>query len=436
MSVHRAAKLSVDSINKATSSRGGTPKEKHVRAIVTRTFQRDLSIDEIIRSLARRLEKPHWATVTKALFIFHRCLRDGDPKFIESLQSRSTLIFSLRAFCAANPPNNVYTVFLKKYARYLEEKVSVFRVLGFQFERQKDPCKGIKPPTAFKVIPKLQSQLNALLNCKLKAAIPDLIKSVYVLLLQDTLPLYAHLNDGLVSLLDLFWKLPKQQAQRVLNIYNLYIKETDALIGLYDTGKRFVRNLPTIKMPQNAKLIDQMEDYIKSAPSGDDYIDEPEEKHHKQDIMTSAHGPEDDNAPENKDSSEEEDESSEEEEDPFSFVQNNPFAGFSFVTPVFAQPFAGMQLPPPQANPFSSPSASNPFTPVQPSPFGATPNPFAVAPTPVAPNPYMNPVPQAGNPNPFAPVAFPPAQVPYGQQPAPAPNPFAANSNVNPFLPR
>lgn len=67
------------------------------------------------------------------------------------------------------PPDHIFTVFVKKYAKYLEEKVSVLRLLGFQFENQKDVCNGIKPPRAFKVVPKLQSQLNALLNCKVGA---------------------------------------------------------------------------------------------------------------------------------------------------------------------------------------------------------------------------------------------------------------------------
>ena len=114
----------------------------------------------------------------KALMIFHRCFKNGDPAFMESLKSRSSLIFSLRGFTQLASPSmlfllielisldNFFTFFVKKYAKYLEEKLSVLRLLGFQFENQKDVCKNIKPPKAFKVVPKLQSQLNALLNCK------------------------------------------------------------------------------------------------------------------------------------------------------------------------------------------------------------------------------------------------------------------------------
>jgi hypothetical protein len=57
-------------------------------------------------------------------------------------------------------------VFVKKYAKYLEEKVSVVRNLGFEFEKNKNILKETKIPKAFRIIGKLQSQLNALLNCR------------------------------------------------------------------------------------------------------------------------------------------------------------------------------------------------------------------------------------------------------------------------------
>lgn len=41
--------------------------------------------------------------------------------------------------------------------------------------------------------------------------------------------------------------MSKKEAQRVLDIYNLFVKETDALIGLYDIGKRLVNKLPSVR---------------------------------------------------------------------------------------------------------------------------------------------------------------------------------------------
>lgn len=58
---------------------------------------------------------------------------------------------------------------MTKYAKYLEEKCSVYRLLGYQFEKNKTACKNIKA-AKIKVVHKLQSQFNALLNIKVAFA--------------------------------------------------------------------------------------------------------------------------------------------------------------------------------------------------------------------------------------------------------------------------
>jgi len=258
-------------INKATDHKPNPSKEKHVRAIILRTFSKDNkenSVEQIIRYLSIRLEKTDWAVVLKCLMIFHRCFRDGDSSFIDSMKTRSNMIFSLQKFSATAPATHLYTVFVKKYAKYLEEKVSVLRLLGFQFEKNKDAVKNLKPPKCFKIVPKLQSQLNALLNCKMRTqhvGQNQLIHRTYILIMKDSLILYTLLNDAILQLLDLFWKMKKKNAGKVVSIYKLFVKETDALIGLYEIGKRFVRQLPEIKKAETS-IIESMEKHVDELP--------------------------------------------------------------------------------------------------------------------------------------------------------------------------
>jgi hypothetical protein len=144
---------------------------------------------------------------------------------------------------------NVYTLLVRKYAKYLEEKVSVLRLVGFQFEKNRDACKDLSDKDAFKRVPKLQSQLNALLNCKMRTQHIGknlLLIHTYMLLLKDSLVLYPILNDGVIGLIDRCFKMRKKEAQRVLEIYTLFVKETDALIALYDVSRTFARHLPDI----------------------------------------------------------------------------------------------------------------------------------------------------------------------------------------------
>lgn len=268
------------SVYKATEHKAKPSKEKHVRAIILRSFNKDGSVEEIIRCLAKRLEKQNYAVVLKCLMIFHRCFRDGDASFIEAMKTRSNQVFALRHFSATAPPNHMLTVFVKKYAKYLEEKVSVLRLLSFQFEKNKDAVKGLKPPKCFKTIPKLQSQLNALLNCKMRpqhVGNNQLIHRTYILLMKDSLSLYSMLNEGILQLLDMFWKMDRKNATRVLAIYKLFVKETDALIGLYEIGKTFVRQLPEIHKAETG-IIESMEKYIDTLPGNDDDDDDKKKK--------------------------------------------------------------------------------------------------------------------------------------------------------------
>jgi len=245
-----------------------------------RTFATDTSREDIIRALQQRMEKQNWAVVLKCLMIFHRLFRDGDPGFMETMKTRSGQVFALQRFSAAAHAQHVYTLFVKKYSKYLEEKCSVFRLLGYQFEKSKSAVEGLKPPSCFKIVPKLQSQMNALLNCKMRGAhvgTNQLIHRTYILIMKDSLSLYSMLNEAVLQLLDMFWQMGKTNASKVLNIYKLFCKETDALISLYEIGKTFIRQLPEIN-PAETSIIEAMEKYIEGLESDESEKSDDEEK--------------------------------------------------------------------------------------------------------------------------------------------------------------
>eukprot|EP01122_Echinamoeba_exundans_P008531 TRINITY_DN2846_c0_g2_i1.p1 TRINITY_DN2846_c0_g2~~TRINITY_DN2846_c0_g2_i1.p1 ORF type:complete len:517 (+),score=153.19 TRINITY_DN2846_c0_g2_i1:82-1632(+) len=316
MSTKALKKQIAQAVYKATSSSMKPPKEKHVKRLCLQTFSRDdQANEEMVRCLYKRLEKDNWAVVLKALMVFHRCFRDGDQYFMESLRSKSSSIFALRRFSAVAPQGNVYTLFVRKYAKYLEEKVSVLRLIGLQFEKTRDACKSLPDKEAFKRVPKLQSQLNALLNCKMRAQHVGknlLIVSTYMLLLKDSLVLYPILNDGVIGLIDRCFKMRKKEAQRVLEIYTLFVKETDALITFYDVARTFAQHLPQIHRAKTT-LIDALQQHISKMPDddGEDLPKEEEMMQADEDIPAytagSAGNDDESEEPEDADSSEEDD---------------------------------------------------------------------------------------------------------------------------------
>jgi len=122
------------SIQKATTSSANNPKDRFVKQIVSAS--RDGNSEEVVRSLGRRMEKPHYCVVLKCLMIIHRIFKDSiityySADFIKYLSSGDfETYFSLSHFLTVAPPNDITTHFLKRYSVYLQEKVSVVKKLG------------------------------------------------------------------------------------------------------------------------------------------------------------------------------------------------------------------------------------------------------------------------------------------------------------------
>lgn len=141
--------------------------------------------------------------------------------------------------------------------------------------------KNLSAKEAFKRVPKLQSQLNALLNCKMHQhhiGRNGLLISAYTLLLKDSLILYPQLNVGVIGLIDQVFKMKKTGAKKVLGIYTLFVKETEALIKLYDICRTFTNRLPPIH-PAKATLIEVLNSHISKLEEDDGQEDETEDGH-------------------------------------------------------------------------------------------------------------------------------------------------------------
>jgi len=135
----------------------------------------------------------------------------------------------------------------------------------------------------------------------------------------------------------------KKDAQRTLSIYNLFIRETDSLIGLYDVGNRFIPKLPIVNRV-DAGIVSSMEQYITGGSEHDeDKTEKSNESESSQDhkqahLQTYQAHFETAVAPCSQDSSEEDD-----EPDPFvdSYSQgtSNPFTTSNLNHPVVPASF-------------------------------------------------------------------------------------------------
>lgn len=255
---------------KATKHNLKAPKEKHVRRLIVATHEQSSKNGELIGFIAKRLEVPDWIVVMKTLEVVHRLMRDGNPSFINDLKYKATL-FNLRQFTDISTPEAHYqSIFIRKYGQYIEEKVLVFKLLNVELEKDPAAVKNFSLEEAFEKVPRLQSQLNALLNCRAsKNHINNpIIVYGFTLLLKDSFKLYSALNGATINLLEHYFTMNRTNAVRTLEIYKLFTKETEGIIQFFDITRKFSRSdLPELQHAPTT-LVEALEGYIKDLDAG------------------------------------------------------------------------------------------------------------------------------------------------------------------------
>ncbi|PRP86493.1 ANTH domain-containing protein [Planoprotostelium fungivorum] len=254
---------------KATRHNTKQPKEKHVRRLLA--YSHDAHrVPELIHQLAKRMDVTDWIVVLKTLCVFHRILRDGNGAFISELRYKSS-IFNIRKFSDnSSPEAHNQSIFIRKYSQYLEEKVLLFKLVGVEVEKRPESVKAFSAMECLEKLPRLQSQLNALLNTRgAKEYINNSITiSAFNMLLKDSFPLYRSLNDGIIILLEFYFNMDKPEALKCIEIYKLFSKETDGMIQFFEMSKRFTQSsLPKLQSAPKT-LVDALEKYIEELDSG------------------------------------------------------------------------------------------------------------------------------------------------------------------------
>nr|CAD7457322.1 unnamed protein product [Timema tahoe] len=98
--------------------------------------------------------------------------------------------------------------FIRRYAKYLNEKALSYRTVAFDFckvkrGKEEGTLRTMNPEKLLKTLPVLQSQLDALLefDCTANDLTNGVINMTFMLLFRDLIRLFANYNDGVINLL-------------------------------------------------------------------------------------------------------------------------------------------------------------------------------------------------------------------------------------------
>ncbi|KAJ8409181.1 hypothetical protein AAFF_G00242020 [Aldrovandia affinis] len=214
---------------KATTHEVMAPKKKHLEYLIQATNETNVNIPQLADTLFERSTNASWVVVFKALVSTHHIMVHGNERFIQYLASRSNL-FNLSNFLDKTGSHGYdMSTFIRRYSRYLNEKGFAYRQMAFDYTRVKKGTEGVMrtmaPDKLLKAMSTLQGLIDALLEYDIhpKELTNGVINASFLLLFKDLIKLFACYNDGVINLLEKFFKMKKAECRDALEIYKRFL---------------------------------------------------------------------------------------------------------------------------------------------------------------------------------------------------------------------
>ncbi|XP_037925038.1 phosphatidylinositol-binding clathrin assembly protein LAP isoform X3 [Hermetia illucens] len=222
------------SVCKATTEEMIGPKKKHLDYLVHCTNEPNVSIPHLANLLIERSQNTNWVVVYKALITVHHLLAYGNERFMQYLAS-SNSTFNLSNFLDKGGVQGYdMSPFIRRYAKYLNEKALSYRTVAFDFckvkrGKEEGSLRTMNADKLLKTLPVLQAQLDALLefDCTSNDLSNGVINMCFMLLFRDLIRLFACYNDGIINLLEKYFDMNKKQCRDALDLYKKFLVRMD-----------------------------------------------------------------------------------------------------------------------------------------------------------------------------------------------------------------
>lgn len=229
------------SVCKATTEEMIAPKKKHLDYLVHCTNEPNVSIPQLANLLVERTQNTNWVVVYKALITVHHLLAYGNERFTQYLAS-SNSTFQLSNFLDKSGVQGAagarigydMSPFIRRYAKYLNEKALSYRTVAFDFckvkrGKEEGSLRMMNAEKLLKTLPVLQAQLDGLLefDCTANDLTNGVISMCFMLLFRDLIRLFACYNDGIINLLEKYFDMNKKNAREALDLYKKFLIRMD-----------------------------------------------------------------------------------------------------------------------------------------------------------------------------------------------------------------
>uniref|UniRef100_A0A0B7B4Q0 ENTH domain-containing protein n=1 Tax=Arion vulgaris TaxID=1028688 RepID=A0A0B7B4Q0_9EUPU len=261
------------SVCKATTEEIIGPKKKHIDYLLQCTNEPNVSIPQLADLLIERTQHTSWVVVFKALVSINNLMNYGNERFTQYLASNNCS-FNLTSFVDKGGVQGYdMSTFIRRYAKYLNEKALSYRLMAFDFckvKRGKDDglLRTMNTDKLLKTLPVLQQQLDALLefDCSPNELTNGVITACFMLLFKDLIRLFACYNDGIINLLEKYFDMNKKQCKDALDLYKRFLVRMDKVSEFLKVAENMgidKGDIPDLaKAP--ASLLDALEQHLTS----------------------------------------------------------------------------------------------------------------------------------------------------------------------------
>ncbi|CUS22281.1 LAQU0S05e01838g1_1 [Lachancea quebecensis] len=250
----------------ATKIKMAPPKAKYVDPILLGTAEPH-EFREIMHALDARVQDTAWTIVYKSLIVVHLMIREGEPLVTIKYLSKNQDFFSLKDIFHSKLSSGDLQA-LRRYRDYLRTRCEEYANTGKDYVRENNSSltasAASDPKLSLSHVESLEAQISALIKNRYSQYDlgNDLLLTAFRLLVQDLLVLYNSLNEGIITLLESFFELTHQDAERTLKLYKRFVELTESVVKYLKTGKAVGLKIPVIKHI-TTKLIRSLEEHLK-----------------------------------------------------------------------------------------------------------------------------------------------------------------------------
>eukprot|EP01063_Lacrimia_lanifica_P036844 TRINITY_DN7413_c0_g1_i1.p1 TRINITY_DN7413_c0_g1~~TRINITY_DN7413_c0_g1_i1.p1 ORF type:complete len:568 (+),score=219.45 TRINITY_DN7413_c0_g1_i1:67-1770(+) len=279
-------------IYKATSHKLKPPNEKHVARLLEAShghYSDDdrVTMSKIVNELKKRLHSHNWIVVLKGLATLHTLLKQGSKAMVLAICQHSGLFHTSHLKDLDDDRQGLYSDFITKYARYLEEWCMTYLHMNCMhtMDKPKELAAELEAMSTHKAIRAtkcLSLQLGLLVSLDFASSATgnlwnenECTTYCLHLVLKDSKNLYILLSHRSLWLLKHGKKLNDGEKQDFLGIFTQYMQHSDQLLRMFEDlqktkfGKLYKDRIPTLtNYPK--ETIDQLTRYLAtgSDPAG------------------------------------------------------------------------------------------------------------------------------------------------------------------------